>query len=127
MTKKKERKERIIENLKLNTKDVAINDFINEQIEIFSEVPFNDVCVYYEIDEEYNDEELRIILTIKGDVKVRITIVKEEDGNIYCIFNLAIDHTVLVADELPQIELKDKLLSIIEKISKVEKEDNSKE
>lgn len=124
---KKERKERIIENLKLNTKDVAINDFINEQIEIFSEVPFNDVCVYYEIDEEYNDEELRIILTIKGDVKVRITIVKEEDGNIYCIFNLAIDHTVLVADELPQIELKDKLLSIIEKISKVEKEDNSKE
>lgn len=124
---KKERKERIIENLRLNTKDVAINDFINEQIEIFSEVPFNDVCVYYEIDEEYNDEELRIILTIKGDVKVRITIVKEEDGNIYCIFNLAIDHTVLVADELPQIELKDKLLSIIEKISKVEKEDNSKE
>lgn len=124
---KKERKERIIENLKLNTKDVAINDFINEQIEIFSEVPFNDVCVYYEIDEEYNDEELRIILTIKGDVKVRITIVKEEDGNIYCIFNLAIDHTVLVADELPQIELKDKLLSVIEKISKVEKEDNSKE
>lgn len=123
MISKEERKERIIKNLKQNTKNIIVNDFINEYADIFSEVPFNDVCAYYEIDEEYNEEVLRIIITIIGGVTVRITTDKDEDGKIYCIFTIVLDHTVLVSDTLPPIELKDKLISVIDKIHKVQKED----
>lgn len=123
MISKEERKERIIKNLKQNTKNIIVNDFINEYADIFSEVLFNDVCAYYEIDEEYNEEVLRIIITIIGGVTVRITTDKDEDGKIYCIFTIVLDHTVLVSDTLPPIELKDKLISVIDKIHKVQKED----